>query len=64
MMKQQNYLILPEVMIAVSQKRNWCQKVNHQTLCTLASHTLKIQLCVLVQAPYIAIAAMKPINLM
>lgn len=58
-MKQQNDLVLPEVMIAVSQKSNWCQRVNHQTLCTLASHTLKIQLCVLVQAPHIAIATMK-----
>lgn len=64
LMKQQNDLVLPEVMIAVSQKSNWCQKVNHQTLCTLASHTLKIQLCVLVHAPHIAIATVKPINLM
>lgn len=64
LMKQQNDLVLPEVMIAVSQKGNWCQKVNHQTFCTLASHTLKIQLCVLVHAPHIAIATVKPINLM
>ena len=50
-------LFLPEVMIAVSQESNWCQTVNPQTFCTLASHTLKIQL---VQAPHIAIATMKP----
>lgn len=64
LMKQQNDLLLSEVMIAMSQKSNWCQKVNHQTLCTLASHTLNTQLFVLVQAPHIAIATMKPINLM
>lgn len=53
-------LVLPEVMIAVSQESNWCQKVNHQPLWTLASHTLKIQFCMLVQAPHVAIATMEP----